>query len=270
MTDCAWRLTAHCREDAQSTDVSTLADARDYAAHIPRFSLEILAMKPWKHALTLAALASITLTMGCGAMLRGERLLPRVREDADKAFDRGDYVQARADYTEYLEQRPGEARVRNRLAQTMILTGDANMAVDHAQIAYSSDPTRGEFVETFADALLASNRNSQLFDLLRSQATDRGTVSDYDRLGRFSARAGDADGAEEAFLFAAKIDGGRSVGPQIALADFFESIGDKPKALERLRMASWIDPLNKPVAERIRAYGQIPGPSFALQPTEWE
>jgi tetratricopeptide (TPR) repeat protein len=220
-------------------------------------------------SITLVALTTLS-GVGCSRFMTSERLLPKVREDGDRAFARGDYVTARADYGEYVNRMPGDPKVRSLWAKTLIETGDEIAAVDHAQIAYSTDPTNEAFIETYADALLSANRKGMMFDLLKGAATECGRVNDYDRLGRFSLRAGDADSAEEAFILAAKLDRGNTVEPQLALANFYQDIGDKTKELERLRMASFLDPTNKEIADRIRALGQIPGPSFALQPSEWE
>lgn len=220
--------------------------------------------------ISILCMASLVALGGCSRFMTSERLLPKVREDGDAAYARGDYVTARADYGEYIQRKPGDAEVRSKWAKTLIETGDANAAVDHAQIAYSSDPTNEDYIETYAEALLRSNRTGLMFDLLKTTATDRGRVSDYDRLGRFSLRAGDADSAEEAFILAAKLDRGTSTGPQLALANLYHEIGDKNKELERLRMAAFLEPTNKAIAERIRSMGQIPGPAYVLQPTEWE
>src|SRR5205823_861758 len=75
------------------------------------------------------------------------------------------------------------------------------------------------------------------FRLLRSVADGRGLPADHIRLGRFLALAGDADGAEHSLKQAARIDGGKTIEPQMALADFYHQIGDKQSELKRLRMA---------------------------------
>jgi hypothetical protein len=79
---------------------------------------------------------------------------------------------------------------------------------------------------------------------------------------------GDADGAEHALLTAAKIDGGKTAAPQIALADFYRSIGDKKAEIVRLRNALYLDPKNPEIPKRLRELGEIPGPSLAMPPEE--
>ena len=89
------------------------------------------------------------------------------------------------------------------------------------------------------------------------------------RLGQFASRVGHADEALTALKTAARLDAGKSVEPQLALASFYGSVNDKPNEIRRLRMASWIAPANIQAAARLRALGEIPGPSQAIQPEEW-
>ena len=42
----------------------------------------------------------------------------------------------------------------------------------------------------------------------------------------------------------------------------------EPQAVERLRMALYLAPTNSGIQDRIRTLGQIPGPTFAVQPLE--
>jgi cytochrome c-type biogenesis protein CcmH/NrfG len=107
-----------------------------------------------------------------------------------------------------------------------------------------------------------------LHKFLRGLAQDRGGVSDWVRLGRFTARMGDADGAEAALTTAATMDRGQTIEPQLALANLYRSIGATEREKERLRMALYLDPKNEAVMQRLRELGEIPGPSLVLQPTE--
>jgi Flp pilus assembly protein TadD len=94
------------------------------------------------------------------------------------------------------------------------------------------------------------------------------TPSDYIRLAKYCQKAGDTDGAQEAYLQAARLDGGRTVSPQLALADFYTSINDEEAAQKRIRMAYFIDPRSKAVNERMLAHGLTPAPELALTPAE--
>jgi tetratricopeptide (TPR) repeat protein len=212
----------------------------------------------------LAALAALAALTGCST----QRPLPTVWEQGNRAFDRSDFHTARQEYGEYLERKPGEARVQLRMAQTLLELGRAAEAVEFAAIAHDLRPGDEAFVETYARALFEAGRMPQLSTFLRTMTADRGLVSDYIRLGDYAGRLGDPDSAEHALLMAARLDGGSTVGPQLALADFYTGIKDLSNAKRRLRMALFIEPGNMGVHERLRALGEIPGPSFAIAPEE--
>lgn len=198
----------------------------------------------------------------------GKRPLDRVEEDGDKAFRKGQYDAALADYLEYVDRRPGRGEVRHKLALALLETRQPTRAVEHAWVAYDDQPSNDAYVETLCRALHESGKHQELGKFLRDEVERRGRVDDYLRQARYTALMGDADGAELAYLTAARLDGGRSLDVQMTLARFYLSIGDKLSAFERLRMALYLDPQNGEVHREIRALGEIPGPSLALPPKE--
>lgn len=213
----------------------------------------------------LAAVATAALILaGCNM----PRPLPSVWESGDRAFSRGDFEKASADYGEYLDRKPGEARVQLRMAETLLELGRPEEAVEWATIAYDQRPGDEQFIEVRARALFEAGHTDELHTFLRTLAQDRNRVGDFIRLGQYTARLGDPDGAEHALLMAARIDGGTTLWPQVALADFYESIGDTENAKRRLRMALFFDTTNREINARLRAMGEIPGPSFAIRPDE--
>lgn len=207
--------------------------------------------------------AALALT-GCA----GKRPLNRVEEDGDRAFSKGQYDRALADYLEYVERRPGSGEVRHKLALSLLEVKQPALAIEHAWVAFDDEPRNDAYVETLATALFQAGRSEELLKLLRDQVDDRGRVEDYLRLGKYSAMAGDPDGAELAYMTAAKLDRGQSMKPQLELARFYNSIGDRSSAYERLRMALFFDPQNAEVYREIRALGEVPGPSLILVPKE--
>lgn len=88
------------------------------------------------------------------------------------------------------------------------------------------------------------------------------------RLGRLMNAAGDRDEARRAYLIAARVDGGRSLEPQLALAELYASIGDEPNAVDRLRMAYYLKPKSERVLDLARQLDQIIGPTFGKRPLE--
>lgn len=199
-----------------------------------------------------------------------QRSLPAVRESGDRHFNKGDFASAAADYREYTDRKPGEAAVQNQYAKTLLALGQPVPAVERATIAFDQQPTNEDFIETRAQALFEAKKTDELYRFLRGQCDGRGKPADFIRLGRFSQMLGDADGAELAMLTAARIDGGKTIEPQLALANFYRTIGDRNKELTRLRTSLYVDPKNVEVQSRIRAMGEVPGPTFALSPNDVE
>jgi tetratricopeptide (TPR) repeat protein len=214
------------------------------------------------NGLMFACLAAAML-VGCG-----QRALPAVRESGDRAYRHGDYAAAATDYQEYTDRKPGEAAVELAYAKTLLKLNQPGAAVEHAARAYDQHPTDEDYIETKAQALFEAKKTEELDRFLRGLCQGRGQPADYIRLGRFSQKMGDADTAHTAFRTAARVDGGRSMAPQLALADFYHSIKDAENEMQRLRVCYYLDPKDSQISERIRALGEIPGPSIAMPPPE--
>lgn len=212
------------------------------------------------------ALALIVALTSC----TGQRSLLRVRQDGDKAYERQEYAKSAQDFREYVDRKPGDTDGHYKLGRALLVLGQSEEASEHLRIAYDNDPTREEHLREFSRALFESGHTPELLRMLKVRAADTGAVSDYLLLGYYAARSGDPDEAQTALLTAARIDRGRTVEPQLALAGFFESLGDISKAKERLRMALYIEPSNPEIAVRLRSLGEIPGPSLALRPPEMD
>lgn len=214
--------------------------------------------------LALIAALSLAALTGCNTT----RTLPAVHEMGDRNFRNQNWEAARADYQEYVDRKPGDPDVQMKLAQTLVKLGQADTAVTHAQVAFDARPNNTEALETYCLAMAESKRSEELFRLLNGNCEARGTVADYDRLGRYQLKLGDPDGAERAFIMAAKTDGGKSIEPQLALANFYKSISDTANEKKRLRMALYLNPTDQSIYDRLRGLGEIPGPSLKLVPEE--
>lgn len=206
-------------------------------------------------ALTLAACSST-------------RPLEKVMESGDKAYAVGDYARARADYAEYIDRKPGYPPARHKLGLAQLKTGETRAGVESLTIAFDQRPDNDEYADGLAEGLYQDDQRARLMQFLHDRTQQPGRVSDYVRLGRYAAMIGDSDQAQQALLTAARLDGGKNIEPQLALADFYKNIGDKQNAVRRLRMALYLDPENADVHARLRELGQVPGPSFVLVPEE--
>lgn len=228
-----------------------------------------------RYAMLIALAALLTLT-GCS----DRRGLTVVRDSGDKAYRFQRYELARTEYEEVVDRDPADWEYRSKLGETLLLLGDPVAAREHLAVAYElAPPCRGmvspdrrrrceRILDDYARAMLASEDYDTLHLVLLERARETQKVEDYLRLGMYDLRAGDADSAERALITAARLDGGRSPEPQLALATFYETVGDETQALRRLRMALYTDIENREAIGRIRELGHIPGPTFALPPVE--
>jgi tetratricopeptide (TPR) repeat protein len=141
-----------------------------------------------------AFLAGAVALTGCASKQRG---LNYIREEGDREYSRGNFNTALADYQEYVQRNPGDPDVRHSLAKTLLKTGDPAAAVEHASIALDARPDNEQYLETLAESLYQSKQTDALYRLPRTNASDRGRVGDYIRLGHYAAKLGDADGAEQ-------------------------------------------------------------------------
>ncbi len=212
----------------------------------------------------MIALLTLCLLSGCAT----QRALPTVRESGDRFYSRGQYQEAAADYKEYTDRKPGEPAVQLMYAKTLLALHQPAPAVEHATIAYDQHPNDDEYIETRAQALFEAKKTDELDRFLRGMTAGRGLPADYIRQAKYSLKLGDADSAATALKVAARIDGGKTAAPQIAFADFYHSIKDQPNEIKRLRMALYLDPKDPQISNRLRALGEIPGPSLAMPPEE--
>lgn len=208
----------------------------------------------------LAAGLSVAIA-GCS-----QRPIAQVRADANASYYGGDYQAALPLYEEVVNRHPGDAQGHYELGRNLLRMGKASEAREQMILAYNLDPSNMDYFDGMADAYVAAGNEDELFNALEHRIRDRGGVADYMAMGRYAEKLGHADEAERAYLSAAEIDGGKSKGPQMALANFYHSIGDKKNEIKRLRMVLWFDPSDAEINTRLRELGEIPGPSFVLAP----
>ncbi len=212
---------------------------------------------------TAGVLACITAT-GCSTA----RPLPHVRDQGDKALDRGQYQLAQVEFDEVVDRDPTDWRSRVKLAKALQHLGEFPAMREHMAVAYDLRPNDPEILDLFCESMLLAKDNDALIRFLRDLSVSPGRVEDFLRLGYYAAKVGDVDEAERALLTGARLDRGQSVEPQMALASFYANLGDDERALQRLRMALFVDQSNEAIKDAIRSYGEIPGPSYATVPTE--
>jgi len=215
-------------------------------------------------AVVLLTLAVIALSVGCTK----QRPLHVLKADAEFAAGQGQYDKAKADYSEYIRRRPEATEIRYQLAKVQVANGEPRQAIEQLNIALDVEPMNDTYLDAQAHAMFEAKEFEALTTLLSRNASERGRVEDYLRLGTYAAKMGNADEAQQALLTAAKLDQGKSLRPQKALADFYGAIGDRDRQVRRLRMAYFLEPASPDLLTEIRRLGEVPGPSFAVVPEE--
>lgn len=217
-----------------------------------------------RHALVIA-LATLTIALvGCS----DRRGMTVVRDSGDKAYRFQKYELAKAEFAEVVDRDPADWEYRAKLGETLLILGEPVAAREHLAIAHELRPKDDAILDDYARAMLASEAYDSLHEVLLERARETQAVEDFVRLGVYDLRAGDADSAERALITAARLDEGITAEPQLALATFYETVGDDTQALRRLRMALYTDLENREAVERLRMLGHIPGPTYALPPIE--
>lgn len=197
-----------------------------------------------------------------------QRPLRKVLVDADFAARQGDYAAANRDYSYYISKRPEAVEVRHRYGKSLTAAGHPRLAIEQLNICTDVEPLNDEYLDAEADAMFKAGEREALQALLARTASERGRVRDYVRQGVYAVRLGNLDEAQQALLTAAKLDRGRSHQVQLALAEFYGSLGDRAKQVRRVRMAYYIQPNNPDVQATARALGEVTGPTFGLPPEE--
>ncbi len=214
---------------------------------------------------SVALMAGVLLLTSCG----GQRPLHVVLKDGNHALRTGDPTAAVADFGEYVERKPDYIEARYGLGRALIAAGRPREAVEHLIFVLDVDPLNDAYADSLAEAMYASNERDALTAFLARYASERGRVTDFTRQGVYAQKLGNLDEAQQALRTAAKLDQGRTARVQRTLANFYGSLGDRERQVERLRMAYWINATDDGLVEQIRAAGEVPGPTFAKQPTEW-
>ena len=190
------------------------------------------------------------------SLLAGEPDFPtpdHIVTAAKQAMDEG--------YTRYT---PAVGIPQLREAVTVKLKRDNNVEVKPDQVIVSNGSKHSLFNACLT--LFQQGDEAQLFAFLRERAESTQTVRAYLRLARYSVEMKDPDSANVALETAIALDGGQSVEPYLAAADLAADLGDPEMAVYRLRQAFGIAPHDERISDRLRALGEVPGPTIALPP----
>ena len=219
-----------------------------------------------QRVMTIIGLSLLGLAMNACSGHRSTRM---VMLSGDRAMANSHYDMAIEEYRYVLSQRPGKVEAQISLGKALLAGEYPDLARDHLEAAYNIRPENDDIVELLAMSMLLQGDLQAMTDLLRDHSEQFPSVRAHLITGRLMEKAGDLDRAGRALQIAASIDGGQSVVPQLALADFHRRLGNNEAAMDRYRMALFVEPNNQAARDAIRAYGEIPGPTLAIPPAEW-
>jgi len=194
---------------------------------------------------------------------------PTLREKAYQAKRQGNIPRAVELYNKALSQNPADWRALERLAD--IRFGQQNwMDAQHGYeyvISLRPDSTRvSRWLDQVAQCLFEQGRSGALRDMLRNANEQYGNSVDFLRQANYLTKLGDVDQAKVAYQKATHFAPEGDAEPYIAMAAFYELIGDKGNAISQLRLAHSIAPENTSIADRLRHYGIVPGPTAGIKP----
>lgn len=215
-------------------------------------------------AFVLLSLTAFLALAGC----QSQRPAEVIRADADWAMEHGDYATAARHYGEIADRYPGDWRAQHQLGLAEMELGNLTGARRALEIALTQRPDSPDLADAFAEVLFRQHDLDRLFAFLRERTTQAQTVRAYRRLARYAIQASDPDTATTAIDTAIAISDGESVDPYLDAAALAEQLGDLELAVLRLRQAYWINAEDERVSTRLRALGEIPGPTLALPPDE--
>jgi tetratricopeptide (TPR) repeat protein len=214
----------------------------------------------------LTATLLVTIVVGCAD---SKPPLVRLREKADYFVETRQDERAVDEYKAFLDRKPEDTEIRYKYAQALSRVNRKPEAREQFSILVDVAPTDERFIDGYTQSLYEANALPELAAFLARMTTQRGSVRDFIRQGEFNLRAGDPDGAKTAYQTAAKLDGGRSTGPWIALADMYRGLGDLRSEKAMVERALFIAPMDPALSARYRTLGGIPGPTAGVRPEEY-
>jgi len=210
-----------------------------------------------------ALLASATIFLTACSTVRP---IEQVRQSGDRHFKLEMYAAAADDYRELTERYPGDWVGHYQYGLCNLELGNYGEARRSLRVALDRRPGEVKIEDALAESMFRARDAESLYAFLRERAESTQSASAYLRLARYAMEMDDPDSAKVAIETAIVLDEGRTVDPYIAAADLAERIGDREGAVRRLCQAYGIDPKNTIVADRLRAMGEIPGPTIAVAP----
>ena len=226
-------------------------------------------MKSPAHIVLIAALMLFpVMILGCEATQERLNTTPNhlLLKKGDHAYRYSRYEEAGDFYKQVLDREPGNERALISYGKCMLELGEPAKAASAFHTAALASPDNSELVYMLAKAEVESGQYDRAFRLLQSRGADNADPKAWILLAEYALQLDDPDTASNAIDRAIELEGETSAEPYLKAADLAERLGNDNEALRRLRQAYGRDPGNVEIEKRLREYGEIPGPSIALEP----
>lgn len=190
----------------------------------------------------------------------------KLQKDGDHEFRWGRYESASGYYQRILEREPGNAEALEMYGRCMLELDRPAEAAKVFMTATARRPGDRDLVLLLGDAEFKNGEYDRAFRLLRTWAIDNEDADAWLELAGFAMELDDPDTARDAIERSIELEPEAAADAYVAAADLAERLGDEALALRRLRQAYGIEPGNQAIADRLREFGEVPGPTISLPP----
>lgn len=195
-----------------------------------------------------------------------------IKFHAKKDIDAENYAAAEQKLEEVLLNDPQDWEGRYLMGLTRLGQQRPVQAQTQLELALAAKDRSKEQTPKILDALARSLEQQKLYDqlyaFLDAQIERYEGWEDYARKARFLAKANDIDGAALAYRQAAYFSRNEDEDIYIELAEFYEGLGDYPKAVQALKWAYYIAPEHTQIPGHFRRLGVVPGPTLKEEPPQ--
>jgi len=193
-----------------------------------------------------------------------------LRSEGWTAIQEGRWDDAESMLTKAVAASPGDWRANYLLARVRLHQGralDAQLLLEHALTQNPAGEDTPKVQDAMAEALYQQGQKLALTTFLEQASARTHAMTDYLRQAKYLGQIGDTDGTRRAFRLACTFADPQDPKPYLALADYYDSIGDRQRAINALRYAYYLTPDSQGLINKLRNWGVVPGPTFGLKPT---
>ena len=165
----------------------------------------------------------------------------------------------------YVEGAEGDGPAVREKADSTPVT-EADEAAEAFTVAVARKPGDRDLLILLAQASFDAGEVDEAFELVRTWALDNTDAGAWLVLADFARRSNDPDTARDAIMRSIEIDPEGGPEAYLASADLERSLGENATALRRLRQAYGLAPEDPAIADLLRSYGEVPGPTLVLPP----